>query len=193
MYKYIFLLPIFFLTIPSCSSEEHPEITESVKSEMRSNTAEFVSSLGKVLLSEAQNNGVLQAVAVCSDTAQTLTNNFSIKRGIYLKRVSTKFRNLNNKPDSFEEEGLEYFRKLKSENKLDSLSEYIKIVNEDELKNIRYMKPIIVQPLCLNCHGEEDQIMPEVLKVINERYPNDNAIDYKIGDLRGAVSIQKVL
>lgn len=193
MYKYILLLLLLLFIIISCSNEKQTEVPDTIREELRGNAAEFVSSLGKVLLSEVQNNGILRAVSVCSDTAQAMTNNFSIKRGIYLKRVSSRYRNPNNKPDAFEKEALDYFQKLKSENKIDSLTEYIRIISENDVQSIRYMKPIIVQPLCLNCHGAKDQIMPEVQKIINERYPQDKAINYSTGDLRGAVSIQKVL
>ena len=54
-------------------------------------------------------------------------------------------------------------------------------------------KPILVQAPCLNCHGSREQIVPEVLQIIDKRYQNDKAVNYQIGDLRGAVSIQKVL
>src|SRR5690606_18462200 len=120
MYKYVFLLLLLLFIIISCSNEKQTHVPDTIKEELRANAADFVSTLGKVLLSEIQNNGIPQAVSVCSDTAQAMTNNFSIKRGIYLKRVSSRYRNLNNKPDGFEKEALDYFQKLKSENKIDS-------------------------------------------------------------------------
>jgi hypothetical protein len=55
------------------------------------------------------------------------------------------------------------------------------------------MKPIIVQVECLNCHGSRTDIMPDVKNLIAQNYPGDKAIGYKMGDLRGAVSIKKVI
>jgi len=47
-------------------------------------------SLKTILVKEMQTNGIAAAVSVCSDTAQLLTNNYGIKKGIYIKRVSVK-------------------------------------------------------------------------------------------------------
>ena len=47
-------------------------------------------SLKSVLVKEMQTNGIVSAVSVCSDTAQILTNNYGVNKGIYIKRVSFK-------------------------------------------------------------------------------------------------------
>lgn len=193
MYKLVFVLLLTLKVISGCSSEKQPEISNEQKSELRSDANEFMNGLKNVLISEIQSNGLKSAVSVCSDTAQVMTNDYSVQKGIYIKRVSFNNRNNNNTPDLFETEGLNYFQKILDEGRLDSLSEYFKIVEEDEVKYIRYMKPILVQAPCLNCHGFREQIVPEVLQIIDKRYQNDKAVNYQIGDLRGAVSIQKVL
>ncbi len=192
MEKLLFVLLISCFLIAGCSSEKQTEIPESTKLEMRENAEEFMSGLRNILLNEIKNNGFVAAVYVCSDTAQVMTNNFGVEKGVYIKRVSFKYRNEINIPDEFETEGLKYFEQIKNEDKLDSLSEYIKVVEEKNINYLRYMKPILVQQPCLNCHGMEEQIMPEVSELINSNYKNDKAKNYQVGDLRGAISIQKV-
>lgn len=192
MEKSLFVLLISLFLIAGCSSEKQTEISESTKLEMRKDADEFMSGLRNVLLSKIKNNGLVAAVSVCSDTAQVMTNNFGVEKGVYIKRVSFKCRNEINNPDEFETEGLKYFEQIKNEGKLDSLSEFIKVVEENNISYLRYMKPILVQPPCLNCHGMEEQIMPEVSELINSKYKNDKARNYQAGDLRGAISIQKV-
>ncbi len=192
MEKLLFVLLISLFLIAGCSSEKQTEIPESSKLEMRKDADEFMSGLRDVLLSKIKNNGLVAAVSVCSDTAQVMTNNFGVQKGVYIKRVSFKYRNEINNPDEFETEGLKYFEQIKNEGKLDSLSEYVKVVEENKISYLRYMKPILVQTPCLNCHGMEEQIMPEVSKLINNKYKNDKAKNYQVGDLRGAISIQKV-
>lgn len=192
MVKELFIVSLILFLFAGCLSEKQKEISESSVLEMRKNAEDFTNRLRNVLLGEIKNNGLLAAVSVCSDTAQLLTNDFGVEKGVYIKRVSFKNRNENNKPDEFETEGLKYFERLKNEGKLDSLSEFVKIANENNVSYLRYMKPIIIQPPCLNCHGMTEQIMPEVLTIINEKYQNDKAVNYQIGDLRGAISIQKV-
>lgn len=192
MYKIIIALFVPLLFFTGCTSEKQQEVSEESISEMRVNADEFMSGLRDILVGQIQKNGLVAAVSVCSDSAQILTNNFSVEKGIYIKRVSFNNRNPNNTPDVFETEGLNYFQQNLDKGNLNTVSEYFKVIEENDVKYLRYMKPILLQAPCLNCHGPEEQIMPEVLQLINNRYEDDKAVNYKIGDLRGAISIQKV-
>ena len=55
------------------------------------------------------------------------------------------------------------------------------------------MKPLTVQPPCLACHGPEEGIAEEVRAALTQRYPHDQAVGYRLGDLRGAVTIKRPL
>lgn len=177
----------------SCTPKPKPEITEQQKSALRSDAKTFMESLKSVLIKEIQTHGIVSAVSVCSDTAQVLTNNYGISKGIYIKRVSFKTRNPMNVPDEFETKVLKMFEEMHSKNQIKPETEYVELIEENSVSKVRFMKPIIVQPECLNCHGAEEQISSMVKEVINKIYPNDKAKGYQIGDLRGAVSIQKTL
>lgn len=48
------------------------------------------------------------------------------------------------------------------------------------------LEPIRIDPPCLVCHGPKDQLAPGVAAVLAERYPQDEATGYALGDLRGA-------
>jgi hypothetical protein len=146
-----------------------------------------------VLIEQIQTEGVLQAVSVCSDTAQILTNEFGLSKGLFIRRVSLKNRNTNNYPDDFEKAVLNRFQLLHQNNGLTSETEYAEITTEDDIKYLRYLKPIVIQAECLNCHGNESDMMPEVNKLITQKYPDDEATGYKTGDLRGAVSIKTAI
>jgi hypothetical protein len=183
---------IFSFLIASCT-EKKVEISENQISGMRTTAMEFMKDLKGILINQIQSNGILQAVSVCSDTAQVLTNNFGVQKGVYIKRVSLKSRNVNNVPDDFEKLILNKFSLMQQNSELNNESEYAEIVEEGEFRYLRYLKPIMVQAECLNCHGSENEIMPEVKQLINREYPDDKAIGYKIGDLRGAVSLKKAL
>jgi hypothetical protein len=182
----------FSLSLLSCS-ENKVEVSEQEIAGMRTTAMEFMKDLKGVLINQIQTNGVLQAVSVCSDTAQVLTNNFGVQRGVYIKRVSLKNRSVNNFPDDFEKKVLNKFELLHQNKELNSETEHVEIVQEGEFKYLRYLKPILVQAECLNCHGGETDIMPEVKQLIAQGYSDDKAIGYKIGDLRGAVSLKKVI
>ena len=183
---------IFSLSLLSCSKNK-VEVSEDQVIGMRTTAMEFMKNLKGVLISQIQTNGVLQAVSVCSDTAQVLTNNFGVQKGVFIRRVSFKNRNENNLPDDFEKQVLSKFELLHQNNELTSETEHAEIVEEGEFKYLRYLKPILIQAECLNCHGSETDIMPEVKQLIAQEYTSDKAFGYKIGDLRGAVSLKEVI
>ena len=183
---------LFSLSLLSCS-ENKVEVSEDQVVGMRTTAMEFMKDLKSVLINQIQTKGVMQAVSVCSDTAQVLTNNFGVQRGVYIKRVSLKNRNVNNFPDDFEKKVLNKFELLHQNKELNSETEHVEIVQEGEFKYLRYLKPILVQAECLNCHGSETDIMPEVKQLISLEYADDKAFGYMIGDLRGAVSLKKVI
>lgn len=193
MLKPLIINTIFFsLLIISCSDNK-VEIDENQVSGMRTTAIEFMQNLKDILINQIQTSGILQAVSVCSDTAQVLTNNFGVQKGVYIKRVSLKNRNVSNAPDDFERSMLNRFAFMQQNNELSSETEYAEIVEEGEFKYLRYVKPILVQAECLNCHGSENDIMPDVKELISRAYPEDKAIGYKVGDIRGIVSLKKAV
>lgn len=186
-------ISIFLFFFTGCEEKPAPELTEQIKNGLRTDAKQFMESLKTVLVKEMQTNGIVAAVSVCSDTAQILTNNYGVNKGIYINRVSFNYRNTNSKPDEVETKALKYFEELKSNGKLTDTTEYFEVVEKEGVKNVRYMKPILVQSPCLGCHGAESNIVPEVKSILNVKYPEDKATGYQMDDLRGAVSIQKTL
>jgi hypothetical protein len=193
MKNFISVIALVFSVLFLRCSENKMEISKDQVIGMRTTAMEFMKELKGVLINQIQTNGVLQAVSVCSDTAQVLTNNFGIQKGVFIRRVSFKNRNENNSPDDFEKRILNKFELLHQNKELNSETEYAEIVEEGEFKYLRYLKPILIQAECLNCHGGENDIMPEVKQLIAQEYTSDKAVGYMIGDLRGAVSVKKVV
>lgn len=187
------VLSIFVFLCIGCGEKSTPQLTDQIKNGLRTDAKEFMGSLKSILVNEMQTNGIVAAVSVCSDTAQVLTNNYGVNKGIYIKRVSFNYRNTNNQPDEFETKGLKYFEELKSRDKLTDTTEYFEVVDAEGVKTVRFMKPIMVQAPCLGCHGAVENIGPDVKAVLNNKYPEDKATGYQMDDLRGAVSIQKTL
>jgi len=190
----IFLIAVVVtsLLLLNCSDKE-VKVTEEQKEQMRSTAADFMGELKSILLNQVQTSGVVSALDVCSDTAQVLTNEFGLQRGVFIKRVSLKNRNKYNFPDDFEQTVLNSFQEMLQNNKLDEKTEHAELIKEGEFTYLRFMKPILIKPECLNCHGSKSTMLEEVRKLISERYPDDKAHDYKPGDLRGAVSIKKLI
>jgi len=71
--------------------------------------------------------------------------------------------------------------------------EKVEIVNEDGKRTLRYMKALPTQALCLNCHGGPDKIAAEAKAKLTELYPNDKAVGYSEGQIRGALTVKRAL
>jgi hypothetical protein len=183
---------IVIVLLFSCT-EKKTEVNENQLEGMRTTSTEFMKTLKGILIKQIQTKGVVQAVSVCSDTAQVLTNNFGLQKGVFIRRVSFKNRNENNYPDDFEKKVLTRFELLKQNKELNDKTEHFEVVKEGEYTYLRYLKPILIQAECLNCHGNKDEMMPEVKELIALKYSGDKAVGYNIGDLRGAVSLKKVI
>ncbi len=143
----------------------------------------------QVLLEEIGKGGYQNAISVCSDMAQEITKKYyQEKYNLYIRRVSEKPRNKLNSPDQYELEILKKLDKMNKDGKLPK--EYFELVKEGERKYLRYFSPIVIQPMCLPCHGEEKLLSDEIKSFLKRRYPEDKAIGYREGDFRGAVSIK---
>lgn len=183
---------ISFIIFLSCT-EKRTEVNENQLKGMRTTSIEFMKNLKGILIKQMQTEGVLRAVSVCSDTAQVLTNNFGLQKGVFIRRVSFKNRNENDYPDDFEKKILSEFELLKQNNELNDKTEHFEVVKEGEHTYLWYLKPILIQAECLSCPGNKDEMMPEVKELLAVKYPYDKAVGYNIGDLRGAVSVKKVI
>ena len=47
------------------------------------------------------------------------------------------------------------------------------------------MRPITQRRLCTNCHGPTDELDPRVRSELQARYPDDRAVGFKEGEVRG--------
>lgn len=147
----------------------------------------LLKTLGKNMKQNMKKGGPLQALDFCSNQAYTLTQkvNNELDANIKVKRVSTQNRSPLNKPLPEEAKVLEDLHKLQKEGK--KLPKYILTKEKDG--SYKYYKPLLIsKKVCLKCHGNlsESKLKSE----IHKRYPNDKAMGYKMGDLRGAVVVE---
>ena len=157
-------------------------------------TAEFIKRLGGTLKSEMKKNGPESAISVCRDVAPKIASDLSLKNGWQVTRVSNKPRNTSTAlPDRWEQTVLLDFEQRAAKGEKLKTMYFAEVVDEPAGKSLRYMKAIGVAPVCLSCHGGADEISPAVQAKINTLYPHDKATGYKVGDLRGAVSIKQPL
>jgi len=99
--------------------------------------------------------------------------------GIIFNNVTDRPRNADNQGDRFELEAMSWFR---ANPKVTELMR--DIVTDQGVGYLLYTAPIRIEPFCLKCHGQRDAAPPS----IRDRYAA--AYGYKVGDLRGVVSIR---
>jgi hypothetical protein len=150
----------------------------------------FASELKGNLSAAIQTGGFKKGVVVCKDIAPLIADK-NAADGWAVGRTSLKTRNKNNAPDEWETAILNQFESQQSAGadikSLIVLAEHV----EQQTITLRYMKAIGVDGLCLSCHGEN--ITAEVKQILKEQYPNDDAIGYKIGDIRGAFTLSQTM
>jgi len=157
-------------------------------------TQQFVKQLGGHLKKEMKSNGPVSAIKVCKDIAPDIANNLSLENGWRITRVSTKPRNsLLGTPDLWERETLASFKSRADKGESYKAMSKAEVVDEAGKSYLRFMKPLTIKPVCLNCHGSDEKIPPAVKNNLDTLYPFDQARGYKTGDLRGAVSIKQPL
>ena len=167
-----------------------PKVAKAV-AEARKVAEGLAGHLKELLGKELAAGGFERAVAVCSEKALAETKAYSERRGRYVRRVTTRTRNPANKPDEFELRVLGVFERMRRAGAV--MKDYYEVVETDGRQELRYLKPLLVQGLCLTCHGPEDKIPAGVKKILAERYPDDRATGYRAGELRGAISVRMPL
>jgi hypothetical protein len=58
---------------------------------------------------------------------------------------------------------------------------------EDGSQIARVLRPLVVEPVCLTCHGPKDTVAVSVRERLAALYPEDAALGYTAGELRGAL------
>ncbi len=153
---------------------------------------QFVKQLGGHLKKEMKANGPVAAIKVCKDIAPEIANKLSLENGWRVTRVTTKTRNpMLGTPDQWERETLAKFAARAEKGESYSTMKQAEVVDEAGKSYYRFMKPMPVKPVCLNCHGSDEQIPGTVKAELDKQYPFDQATGYKLGDLRGAISIKQ--
>jgi hypothetical protein len=138
-------------------------------------------TLRTALLKTIGLSGVTGAVEYCNIHAFPITAHFADTFQAEIRRTSLKYRNPSNKPDELETGMLEKWEEMVAAG--DTLQPLI--YRDADLK-VHYFQPIMVAEVCLKCHGDVGkQVQVSDYDFIRSKYPDDLAIGYQQGDLRG--------
>ena len=152
----------------------------------------IVKSFGGMLKPELKKalteGGPAHAISVCSDRAPAIAQQLREQTGWYIKRVSLKARNAKTAiPDAWEAAVLQQFDQRQAAGESAAKMAYAEVVDG----SFRFMKAQGVEAVCLSCHAAE--IKPEVEAALKEKYPEDMARGYSLGQIRGAFSLSRDL
>ncbi|MDG2015017.1 MAG: DUF3365 domain-containing protein [Pirellulaceae bacterium] len=112
------------------------------------------------------------AISVCKTSAPTIATRVGSEKNVRMGRTSFRIRNLNNQPPQW------------------AVGFVKERVNDEvtlQLPNngLGVLLPIRVQTICINCHGQPNEMDPSIFAAVLSNYPDDNATGFKVGDLRG--------
>jgi hypothetical protein len=166
---------------------------DALLEEARNTAMAIPPKLVSVLQKEIKEGGPDGAINVCRERAPKMAKAASEESGWQIRRVSLKNRNPKAAPDAWEKVALEDFDKRAAAGENPATLEKGEIVDEGGKPVYRYVKALPTQALCLSCHGAADQISDVVKAKLQELYPDDKAIGYSIGQIRGAMTLKKAL
>ncbi|HIG41364.1 MAG: DUF3365 domain-containing protein [bacterium] len=187
--RMIFLLTLF-TTIVTAMSQARAEVVPDVSPYFHQ-SREAVKVLGTTLKNKLmlamKNSGPEAAIAVCNTEALSLTHQVSREKGLTVSRTSLKYRNPVNAPGRWEQRVLTQFQERADKGESLQDMEFGELVSKNNELQFRYMKAIPTGKPCLTCHGTT--IATELKDLISAIYPDDEATDYRAGELRGAFSV----
>ncbi len=151
----------------------------------------FAARLKGELMRAVKDGGPGSAIAVCQTVAPEIARDEARETGWSVGRTALRLRNPANAPDAWEREVLlEFQSKMEEGAGAETLERYEQTV-QDGKAVFRYMKAIPMQEPCLACHGPN--VGASVMERIAEFYPDDRAVGFSPGDLRGAFTIVQPL
>jgi hypothetical protein len=137
---------------------------------------------GTQMAEEMARGGVDEAIAVCSEKARAITAALSDDAGLEIGRSSPRLRNPKNQPPPWLASfvaSLDGKRAAEVPAQLFDLGERIGVV-----------RPIPTAKVCTNCHGVAEHLDPKAMARVRQIYPNDRAVGFTTGDLRGVFWVE---
>jgi len=107
------------------------------------------------------------------------------KNHFLVRQVSDDYRNQLDKPNQLELQAINYFKDHPNKD------EFFKIEDSNFFTNrkIFYARVLKIESACLKCHGvPKKDVPPRLYKLLVKEY-GDKAFNYKVGDVRGIISI----
>ena len=183
----LYALCLLGLSLVQAQAQDSDMLTQS-----RAVTQAMLKELGQKLQSSMAEGGAINAIGVCHLQAPDIANRASTNSQAKISRVGTRARNpVMGVPNDWQAKALAQFDAALARGDKPADIEFSETVSTASGKEFHFAKPIVLQPMCVSCHGSPEQISPEVKAKLSELYPNDKAVGYQPGQLRGAVVLSR--
>lgn len=130
-------------------------------------------------LGHAMTRGPVAAIETCATRAPAIAAGLA-HDGVTVGRATRRPRNPQNLASGWQADALAEFEAAVAAGRRLETESFVRALPGGR---IGYAEPLVIMPLCLNCHGTE--LTPEVQAALAERYPADRATGYQLGELRG--------
>lgn len=141
-------------------------------------------ALKSELVAAMESGGPVKAIEVCNVEAPAIAARVSEENELTVTRVSLRNRNPKAAPNEWQERVLLSFEERAAGGEDVNALAWSETAETQNGAEYRFMKAIPTGGVCLACHGET--LAPEVSAELAERYPEDKATGYTLGDIRGA-------
>jgi hypothetical protein len=160
----------------------------ALEQQARELVMQFVGRLKPELRDAMADGGPTHAIEVCASEAPKIADALSAESGWSVRRVSLRARNASRAtPDDLERRVLEEFDRRQSAGEAAQTIQFSATSGD----RYRYMQAQGTEGVCLVCHG--DSPAPAVDNMLQKYYPDDEATGYKLGQVRGAISLSHPL
>lgn len=180
------LLTTLTLTFASGLALAQPVQDAEYQAQARALIAPFAQELLATVKQAMAQGGPQNAVMACQALAPSIAEKHS-RQPWTIGRTALKVRNPNNRPDAWEREVLERFAREAAAGKPVAGLSHGEVVDGE----YRYMQAIATGEPCLACHGKN--IDKDLLALLDQRYPGDQARGFALGELRGAFTLRRPL
>lgn len=172
------------------AGEEASALTEAEKEAYLQKGQEIAqatfAALSGRLKAAMQEGGVANAVEYCNVVAYPLVDSLSQVHNAEIRRTSFKVRNPADAPTGAERAVLQAYH-----DQAEAGEELKPVVKSLDGQGVAFYAPIKIQGLCLSCHGKVGETLQETdYALIKKLYPEDEAVGYELGDLRGMWSVR---
>ena len=161
------------ITLAGCQPRLEP-VSEAELERAGAVLAPFKEQLLGALMGALEEGDFEDAIEICRDRAPQIARDLSVQ-GVEMGRSSHKLRNPDNAPEAWVEPLLAAY--------LEEPSNASPRAVRVDAATLGYVEPIYMKSFCLGCHGPS--IDPTLYQHIRSTYPQDQAIGFKVDDLRG--------